>query len=244
VKAVILAAGYAVRLLPLTENFPKALLEVGGRTLLDHLVDQLATVEDLDELVLVSNARYYAHFASWCESHTGPPAVRLLNDGSDTPESRLGAVGDLRFAIDTAQLDDDLIVLAADNLLRFSLADFAAQLHKRRAVYVCARWNPDGADSNRRAHALFDDDHRLTRFVEKPASPISPWSVPPLYLYPRETLRWVRRYLESGGNPDAPGHLIEWLYTRHPVYVWKTKGSVLDVGDLQSLERARQEFAD
>ena len=240
-KAIILAAGYATRLYPLTENFPKPLLEVGGKTILDHLIDQIETISDIDHAHLVTNRRFYGHFVDWARA--GRSQIDILDDGTTSNDDRLGAVGDLRFALETQAIADDVIVLAADNILLFSLQNFVNAFKANPAAHITVRHNPDYEDRKRRGNVLLGENNRVLQFIEKPHEPISEWSVPPLYIYPSTTLPRVKEYIANGGTPDAPGHFAEWLHRREPVYAHEIEGRVLDIGNRESLSEARAFFS-
>ena len=249
-KALIIAAGYATRLYPLTENFPKPLLEVSGQTLLDHLVDQIRTIPGIEECLLITNHRFCGHFQQWArvrmahaqreaKAHTGL-RLDIIDDGTSSNEDRLGAVGDIRFAIRQRDIADDLLVCAADNILQFSLADFVAAFRANPTAHVCVRAIEDVEDRRRRGIVLLDAENRVLEFEEKPQNPKSEWAVPPIYLYPTATLPRIDEYLDAGGIADAPGHLVEWLCRVEPVHAYKIKGSVLDIGNHESLAAARK----
>ena len=239
-NALILAAGYATRLYPLTKDFPKPLLEVGGRTILDRLLDQLAAIPALGRIVLVTNRRFRPHFERWRLGRPDPRGVELLDDGTASNEDRLGALGDLRFALEQAHIEDDLLVTAADNILRFPLSAFAAAFRARRAVQVCVHVVDDLERRRRTGIAVLGADDRVLEFAEKPREPKSHWGVPPIYLFPSSALARLRAYLEAGGSPEAPGHFIEWLHRVEPVFAHRINGSILDIGTPESLEAARR----
>lgn len=241
-KALILAAGYATRLYPLTLNFPKPLLEVGGQTLLDALMDQLDRIEALDEVLLVSNHRFFPFFAEWRERRQCRRPIRLLDDGTTSNDDRLGAIGDLAFALRQTQLNSDLLVLAADNLLRFSLVELVGAFQARPHTHVCVHTVEDPARLRRTGVAVLDPDGRVRDFAEKPAQPKTQLAVPPIYVFPRTTLPRVSAYLASGGSPEAPGHFLEWLHRQEPVYAHRIQGAILDIGTPQSLAAARASF--
>lgn len=242
-NALILAAGYATRLYPLTKDFPKPLLEVGGRTILDHLVDQIDRIAAIRRIVLVTNHRFLPFFERWKEGHASGKLVQLLDDGTTSNEDRLGAVSDLRFALEHANLNDDLLVTAADNILRFPLVEFVAAFEARPAAYLCVHRVEDLDRRRRTGIAVLDADQRVVEFAEKPAEPKTHWGVPPIYLFPRSTLERFPAYLDTGGSAEAPGHFIEWLHRVEPVFAHQIKGSILDIGTPQSLEAARKLYA-
>ena len=240
-KALILAAGYATRLYPLTLDRPKALLPVGGKPMLDHLMEQLEQVEGLDEVYVVTNSKFAGAFREWAAARSGLP-LRIIDDGTVDDDSKLGAIGDLDLTIREAELDDDLIVLAGDNLFSESIAPFP--------VFALGKGGPalgvydvGDLDTIRRYSVIeLDDDDRVTRLEEKPERPRSTLAGIALYFYPRPALRYVREYLEDGNNPDQPGRLVQWLYPRTAVYGWRVPGRWFDVGSKETLAEADRAF--
>jgi glucose-1-phosphate thymidylyltransferase len=241
-KALILAAGYATRLYPLTENFPKPLLDVGGRTLLDRLADRLTEWPGLDGTVLVTNRRFVRPFTEWARTRADLP-VRVLDDGSLCNEDRLGAVGDIAFALRESDLADDLLVAAADNLFDFPFAELETAFRRTGGNCLLVHRVADPARRRRTGIAELGPGLRVTGFQEKPTEPRSEWGVPPLYALREETLARIPEYLASGGSSDAPGHLIEWLVPRVPVFAVPAPGAVYDIGTLESLAACRAKFA-
>jgi glucose-1-phosphate thymidylyltransferase len=241
-NALILAAGYATRLYPLTQDFPKPLLDVGGRSLLDRLMAQLDGLAALERVVLVTNHRFFPHFDRWRQTRGASKPIEILDDGSTYPDDRLGAIGDLRFALERARLDDDLLVAAADNLWLFPLAEFVAAFQARPATRVCVHRVEDPERRRRTGIAVLGADDRVTEFAEKPRQPKTHWAVPPLYLFPRATLRRVPAYLDAGGSAEAPGSFLEWLCGVEPVFAHRVRGTILDIGTPESLAAARRQF--
>ena len=244
-KAIILAAGYATRLYPLTKNFPKPLLEVGGKTILDHLLEQIKAIADIDGVYVVTNRRFYGHFDDWARENramlTGLE-IEVLNDGTTSNDNRLGAVGDIQFAIEACDIADDVLVLAADNILLFSLQKFVHTFKSNPVSHIAVRHNPDYEDRKRRGNVLLGEDNRVLQFIEKPDRPISEWSASPVYIYPASILPRFKEYIANGGNPDAPGHFVAWLHTCEAVYAYDIEGGVLDIGNRESLAEARAFF--
>jgi len=241
VKALVLAAGYATRLYPLTLDRPKALLEVGGRPMLDRLVEQLEGVDGLDEVYVVTNAKFAGAFRDWAAGRSGLPA-RIVDDGTLDEESRLGAIGDLELTIREAGVDDDLLVLAGDNLFSESIAPFPAfALDKGGAALGV--YDVGDLDAIRRYSVIeLDGDERVIRLEEKPDEPRSTLAGIALYFYPRSTFGLVREYLAEGNNPDQPGRLVQWLYPRTAVYGWRVPGRWFDVGSKETLTEADRAF--
>ena len=241
-KAVILAAGYATRLYPLTLDRPKALLSVGGRPMLDRLLDQLEVVDGLDEVYVVTNSKFAGAFRDWAAGRSGP-AVRIVDDGTIDEESRLGAIGDLDLTIRQARLDDDVLVLAGDNLFSESIAPFPVFALGKGGAALGVYDVGDLETIRRYAVIELDGDDRVTLLEEKPDEPRSTLAGIALYFYPRSALGLVAEYLAEGNNPDQPGRLVQWLYPRTPVYGWRVPGRWYDVGSKETLAEADRAFS-
>lgn len=236
-KAIILAAGYATRLYPLTENCPKALLPVGGRTILDHLLSYLRRAPALDEVHIVSNHRFYRHLSDWAEGARAiyaPLKLRVWDDGTTSNENRLGAIGDIRFVIEQAGLDDDLFVAASDNLLDAPLDGLFEDFQRNgRDVLLCGRL--DDRDECRRFAVLeTSPEGRILSMVEKPEQPKTNIVAYAIYLYRRDTIPELLRYLEEGNNPDSPGHFPEWLHARREMRAVLYQGTCVDIGTVRA----------
>jgi glucose-1-phosphate thymidylyltransferase len=237
VKAVILAAGYATRLRPLTDDVPKHLLPVGGRPMLDRVLDRVREVEEVDAIHLVTNSRFAPAFTAWAEASR----VTVHDDGTTSNEDRLGAVGDLRLAIETAGLEDDeLLVLAGDNLFELSLPRFVDWWRAKQQPASAVPLH-DVGDLELATHygiAETDAHDRVVRFVEKPSDPPSTLASTLIYLVPPEHVRLVGTYLEEGQSPDNAGSFLGWLAGREPVYGYRFDGSWFDIGNRDQLLEA------
>jgi len=241
-NAVILAAGYATRLYPLTLDRPKALLPVAGRPMVEHLLLRLEGVEGLDAIHLVTNSKFAGAFREWSAGWDGQE-VQIVDDGTSDEETKLGAIGDLELTIRAAAIDDDLIVLAGDNLFSESLAPFGA-FARAKAAPVIGVYDVGDLEAIRRYNSItLDEDDRLTYFEEKPEHPRTTLTGIALYFYPRKSLGVVREYLAAGNNPDQPGRLVEWLYPREPVYAWRVPGRWYDIGSAETLAEADRAFS-
>ena len=238
-KGIILAGGYATRLYPLTRDRPKHLLEVGGRTILDLLLERLP-LSGLDAVYVVTNAKFAERFREWAESY--PADVVVLDDGTTTEEDRLGAIGDLQLAIESEGLNDDLIVAAGDNIFTERLDGFARFGQEREAAAIAVYDVGDLEAMKRLSSIDVDADWRLVSFEEKPENPQSTLAGIALYFYPRTILPLVGTYLAEGNNPDQPGRLVAWLYQRTPVYAWRVPGRWFDIGTPESLAEAEAFF--
>ena len=228
-KRLILAAGYATRLYPLTENFPKPLLKVGDKTILDWLIDDIRSSGIVDEFAVVTNHRFASIFREWA-----PVGVTIVDDGTSTNETRLGAVKDIQFAIESLALDDDLLVIAGDNVLDFSLVKFIDYARTKGTSCIMRYFEPDEARLHKCGIVETDAEDRVLSMEEKPAQPRSHWCCPPFYYYTKADARLVARGIEAGCGTDAPGSYIARLCTQTSVHAMEMPGSRYDIGNLES----------
>jgi glucose-1-phosphate thymidylyltransferase len=229
VKALVLAAGYATRLRPLTDTIPKPLLPIGGKPMVDWILESLAET-NVDEVHLVTNARFAADFEQWA---TGKD-VHVHNDGTTSNEDRLGAIGDIAFV----GLDDDLLVIASDNLFDYSLADYEHYWRTKGGSCVAVHDVGDVELAKKYGIVDVDAEDRITDFVEKPEQPPSTLAATATYLYRRDHAALVPTYLAEGNPPDQPGNLIAWLHRREPVFAYRFTGEWYDIGDQAQLLEA------
>jgi glucose-1-phosphate thymidylyltransferase len=241
VKALILAAGYATRLYPLTLETPKHLLEVGGRPMVDWVLDRLDPLDGLDGIYLVTNGKFAPAFEAWAAQRPGR-AVKVIDDGTTSEDDRLGAIGDIGLVLDSEEVDDDLIVVAGDNLFTGSIDGFVAEGRERERPVLAVHDVGDPELMSQYNTVETDEDGRITYFEEKPERARSTLAGIALYWYPRQVLPLIHTYLAETNNPDQPGRLVEWLYERTPVYVWQLPGAWYDIGTPEQLESARADF--
>ncbi len=239
-KCLILAAGYATRLYPLTENFPKPLLKVGEKTILDWLVDDIHTSGKVDEYVVISNHKFAKHFEDWAK--TKQQKVTVVDDGTDTNETRLGAVKDIQFAIDSLKLEDDMLVIAGDNVLDFSLTKFIAYALEKNTSCIMRYFEPEDRKLVKSGVVTADENDKVLRMDEKPAQPATHWCCPPFYYYSKADASLVQKGIESGCGTDAPGSYIAWLCTQTVVHAMEMPGSRYDIGNLESYEKVKAEY--
>ncbi|MBR0390791.1 MAG: NTP transferase domain-containing protein [Oscillospiraceae bacterium] len=237
-KCIILAAGYATRLYPLTENFPKPLLKVGEKTILDWLLEDIDTSGKIDEYIVISNHKFAQHFQDWAEAHTLP--ITVVDDGTSTNETRLGAVCDIQFAIDQLKLDDDLLIIAGDNVLDFSLTGFIRYAEKHQTSCTMRYLEEDVARLRKSGISEIDDDEVLLSFEEKPAAPKSNWCTPPFYFYTRADAAKIRQAIADGCGTDAPGSLVAWMCQHSTLHSMRMPGSRYDIGNLESYEKVQK----
>ena len=239
-KCLILAAGYATRLYPLTENFPKPLLTVGEKTILDWLVDDIDTAGAVDEYVVISNHKYAHHFDAWAK--TKSQRITVVDDGTDTNETRLGAVKDIRYAIDSLGLDDDMLVVAGDNVLDFSLTRFMAYAGEKKASCIMRYYEPNDQKLLKCGVVTVDGSDRVLHMTEKSPTPATHWCCPPFYFYTKEDARLVKKGIEEGCGTDAPGSYIAWLCTKSRVHAMEMPGKRYDIGNLESYKKVCEEY--
>ena len=239
-KCLILAAGYATRLYPLTENFPKPLLEVQGKTILDHLIDDIDAMGAVDEYVVISNHKFAHHFENWAKDK--PQKITVVDDGTSSNETRLGAVRDIQFAIDTLSLDDDALVIAGDNLLDFSLTKFIAYAQDKKTSCIMRYFEQSEQKLHKCGVVEIDENDRILSMEEKPAEPKTHWCCPPFYFYTKDDARLVKVGIERGCGVDAPGSYIAWLAGEVPVHAMEMPGRRYDIGNLESYEKVQKEY--
>jgi glucose-1-phosphate thymidylyltransferase len=243
VKLVILAAGYATRLYPLTKDRPKHLLDVAGRPVLEHVLDSLAPI-GFDGAYVVTNAKFAGRFREWASGYDAPLRPEIVDDGTTSDDDKLGAIGDLGLVIRGASIDDDLVVAAGDNLFTETLGGFG-DAAREQGRPLLAVYDVGDLEAMRKYNSIeVDAEGQITFFEEKPEAPRSTLTGIALYFYPRAMLPLVHRYLDEGNNADQPGRLVEWLYPREPVHVWKVPGQWLDIGSRETLDEAETVFTE
>ena len=237
VSVILLAAGYGTRLYPLTKNRPKALLELGDRLLLDEVIEQVRAVRGPSKVMLVSNHRFADQFQQW-QQKSGK-GVTVIDDGTDTPETRLGAIGDLQLGRKDIPPTDDLLVLGTDNLFTWSLAEFAADAaSKRPSPSIALQTVATDKEASLYGVVELNNAGRVTRMVEKPKQPPSRLVSVCVYYFPAAMRGRFDEFLKSGGNPDAPGYFIEWLTRQESVYGHALRGDWFDIGSLEAYQQA------
>ena len=239
-KCLILAAGYATRLYPLTENFPKPLLTVGEKTILDWLVDDIDASNEVDEYVVISNHKYAHHFNEWARGKS--QRVTVVDDGTDSNETRLGAVKDIQYAIETLGLDDDMLVIAGDNVLDFSLTRFVSYAKQKNTSCVMRYYEENEKKLLKCGVVTIDEQDRILDMTEKSPTPATHWCTPPFYYYTREDATLVQKGIDSGCGTDAPGSYIAWLCKQTVVHAMEMPGSRYDIGNLESYEKVKADY--
>lgn len=245
-KLIILAAGYATRLYPLTLTRPKPLLPVAGKPMMEHVLASLSAVEAIDCVYVVTNAKFAGQFQEWAGHFSKSHPERrftIVNDGSTDDANKLGAIGDLRHVLTRENVADDIIVVAADNLFSAALDGFGKFIAENPGPVVGVYDVGNLEEAKKYNSISVDASGRITFFEEKAKAPKSTLTAIALYYYPKDTLPLIHQYVRDGNNPDQPGRLVEWLYTRAPVYTWRVPGIWYDIGSKEALEEANRVFA-
>ena len=241
-KTIVIAAGYATRLGELTRNTPKPLLKIGESTILDRLLHDIDTIPDITEHIVVTNHKFAPVFEEWKkDSHYSKP-VTIVDDGTETNETRLGAVCDLLFAIETLHLDDDLLVVAADNLLFFSFRDFVGFAKQKQTSCIMCHEQPSIEKLQRTGVVVLDENNRVLEMAEKPQEPKTHWAVPPFYIYLKKDLDFVRHSVENGCGKDAPGNLAHYMVEHTVMHAWPMSGGRFDIGSPDTYYEACEKY--
>lgn len=244
-KVIILAAGYATRLYPLTLTTPKPLLPVAGKPMVEYVLDNLAPISGIDRIFVVTNAKFATHFQKWSDEYRATKSklnFTIVNDGSTDDSNKLGAIGDINYVLKSQNVDDDLIVVAGDNLFSEKLDGFGKVCAEKKGP-VLALYDVGDLEQIKKYNSISTDAAgRITFFEEKPKNPTSTLTGIALYYYPKSTIPLIRQYIAEGNNPDQPGRLVQWLYPRMPFYTWTVPGLWYDIGSKETLEEANKIF--
>lgn len=242
---VVLAAGYATRLGELTKNFPKPLLKIGNNTILGRMLDDIDTIDDITEHVIVTNHKFALIFEQWAaEQHYSKP-ITIIDDGSTTNDNRLGAVCDLLLALSTPPKQgevEDILVVAADNLLFFSFQEFVDFAKLKGTSCIMCHEQPSIEKLQRTGVVELDDNHRVLGMEEKPQVPKSHWAVPPFYIYLKKDLELVRHSVENGCGKDAPGNLAHYMVEHTVMHAWPMSAGRFDIGSLDTYYEAVEKY--
>lgn len=241
-KNIVIAAGYATRLGELTKNFPKPLLKIGSNTILGRIIDDIDTIPNIDEHIIVSNHKFVDFFHEWAENSHYTKPVTIIDDGTSTNETRLGAVRDLLLVLNEREVDDDVLVVAADNILDFSFQGFVDFAKQRNSSCIMCHYQPSIEKLQRTGVVVLDDDSKVVNMEEKPQNPKSTWAVPPFYVYMKHDLPLIRTCIENGCGSDAPGNLAHYLVDRTTIHAYEMPGARFDIGSLDSYEEAKRLF--
>ena len=241
-KNIVIAAGYATRLGELTKNFPKPLLKIGESTILGRMLDDIDKIPEIDEHIIITNHRFAAIFEGWAAQQRYGKPVTIVDDGTETNETRLGAVCDLLYAMDKLQIDDDLLVVAADNLLFFSFQEFVDFAKEKGTSCIMCHEQPSIEKLQRTGVVELDEDNCVLGMEEKPQVPKSHWAVPPFYIYLKKDLPLVRNSVANGCGKDAPGNLAHYMVEHTVMHAWPMSAGRFDIGSLDTYYEAVKKY--
>lgn len=245
IKAIITAAGYASRLWPLTKDIPKPLLEVKGKPIVEHILNKIAEIPDVDEVLVVTNAKFYPLFEDWlleAKAGTSVP-VKLVNDGTTSNDDRLGQVGDIHFVLEKENIDDDVLVVAGDNLFNFSLLPAYNAFLKQQLISNPLYESKSYRAARESGSVVIDDETcEFVEFMEKSPMPKSTLISLGIYFFPKQKLQLIEKYLVEKNNPDKMGFFLTWLMQHEKVIGHVYTEKWFDIGWIEALETARKEF--
>lgn len=241
-KTIVIAAGYATRLGELTKNFPKPLLKIGDNTILGRLLDDIDPIAAINEHIIITNHRFAPIFEKWAKEQHYTKPVTILDDGTSSNETRLGAVGDLLFAIEHLALKEDILVVAADNLLFFHFQDFVDFAKEKGTSCIMYHEQPSIEKLQRTGVVVLDENNKVLEMAEKPQVPKTHHAVPPFYLYMQKDFDLIRHCLENGCGNDAPGNLAHYLVEHTTMHAWPMNGGRLDIGSLDTYYEACKKY--
>ena len=240
--AIILAAGYATRLQPLTLNTPKSLLNVAGKPIIEHIIRKLEKISAINKIYVVTNSKFENHFREWLKNFDASSPIEILNDGTTSNEGRLGALGDVHYAIASKNIENDFMVVAGDNLFELSLNEVDAFFRKKKSNVIVLHDVKDLELAKHYGIVEVNDKNIVINFEEKPLSPKSTLASTGIYLFPRKTIDLIKKYISQGNSPDKTGNFIEWLHKREAVHTYITEKQWFDIGSVEQLEKANKHY--
>ena len=241
-KNIVIAAGYATRLGELTKNFPKPLLKIGDNTILGRMLDDIDKIEEIDEHIIITNHKFASIFEEWSAKQNYKKPITIIDDGTETNETRLGAVCDLLYAMDKLKIDDDMLVVAADNILFFSFQEFVDFAKAKQTSCIMCHEQPSIEKLQRTGVIVVDENMKVLNMEEKPKEPKSHWAVPPFYIYLKKDLEKVRHSVENGCGKDAPGNLAHYMVEQVEMHAWPMSAGRFDIGSLDTYKEACEKF--
>ena len=241
-KNIVIAAGYATRLGELTKNFPKPLLKIGDNTILGRMLDDIDMIPEIDEHIIITNHKFAHIFEQWKLGTAYQKPITIIDDGTETNDTRLGAVCDLLFAMEKLGIDDDMLVVAADNLLFFSFKEFVDFANEKGTSCIMCHEQPSIEKLQRTGVVVLDENNRVMNMEEKPECPKSHWAVPPFYIYKKHDLDLIRHSVENGCGKDAPGNLAHYMVDRTIIHAWPMSAGRFDIGSLDTYYEACEKF--
>jgi glucose-1-phosphate thymidylyltransferase len=241
-KNIVIAAGYATRLGELTKNFPKPLLKIGESTILGRMLDDIDTIPQIDEHIIITNHKFAPIFEAWAAEQQYTKPIRIVDDGTSTNETRLGAVCDLLYAMEQLHIDDDMLVVAADNILFFSFQEFVDFAYEKQTSCIMCHEQPSLEKLQRTGVVVLDEAMKVLNMEEKPQEPKSHWAVPPFYIYLKKDLELVRGSVANGCGKDAPGNLAHYMVEATEMHAWPMSAGRFDIGSFDTYKEACEKY--
>ena len=241
-KNIVIAAGYATRLGELTKNFPKPLLKIGESTILGRMLDDIDTIPEIDEHVIITNHKFAHIFEDWAREQHYQKKITIVDDGTESNDTRLGAVCDLLYAIDKLQIDDDMLVVAADNILFFSFQEFVDFAKSKQTSCIMCHEQPSVEKLQRTGVVVLDANNRVLNMEEKPPQPKSTWAVPPFYIYLKKDMPLVKSSVANDCGKDAPGNLAHYMVDNTTMHAWPMSAGRFDIGSLDTYYEACEKY--
>ena len=219
-------------------------MPLGKKLIIDYILDSIDSMKDVSEIILISNSKFASQFQAWADSldRNGKAPISVLDDGTDSPDNMRGAIGDIKFAIEEKNVDEDICIMAGDNIFTYDVNDMYDFFRSKNADTLVAIHVPEKHQLQKLAVAILDDDGKILDMAEKPEEPKSNWGIYATYFYKRETIKLIDEYLAEGNSPDAPGNFPSWLYKKLPVYAYKAQGDCIDIGTLENYEKTKKEY--
>jgi len=243
-KILVLAAGYGTRLYPLIKDTPKPLLEIAGKPIINYITDKVRDIPDLNEVIVVSNAKFYDQFLHWAEENKDfPQPITIINDGTTTPDDRLGSVGDICYVLQNHPFADDLLVVGGDNIFDYSLEEYI-QFAKEKSPHVTIGTYDIGKKENATEFGVVEADEggKIVSFEEKPTEPKSSLIAMCFYFFPKESLSLLNDYIQESGKTDKAGYYIHWLSENSTVFAYVFEGKWYDIGSIEAYQEAQELF--
>lgn len=241
-KNIVIAAGYATRLGELTKIFPKPLLKIGNSTILGRMLDDIDMIPEIDEHIIITNHKFAPIFDEWVAGLHYTKPITVMDDGTETNETRLGAVCDLLFAMEKLDIDEDMLVVAADNILEFSFKEFVDFAYEKQTSCIMCHEQPSIEKLKRTGVIVVDEQWKVLEMAEKPQEPKTHWAVPPFYIYLKKDLNLVRHSVENGCGKDAPGNLAHYMVEHTVIHAWQMSAGRFDIGSLDTYYEAVEKY--
>lgn len=242
-KAIILAAGYATRLYPLTQDFPKPLLKVKKKEILKYILENVEKVSEIDEIFIVTNNRFFKHFNDWVKNYNTTKKINTVNDQTLSNEGRLGAIGDITFVLNKYKIKDNILVVAGDNLFKFSLNELIRLFKEKKTSIVAARYIQDKTKlANKFGVIMADENQKIIDFEEKPSEPRSNLASTCCYLFSKNDLIEFENCIKENKKPDNTGDFIKYLSNKKDIYCYIFDSEWFDIGSLEGLKEAEENF--